>query len=289
MPNYYKKIKGKNFDSSLLKMADSSVKGRGDGRISLSDAKRILGTVKDSNTYTGIEKNTMKYIRDNYAFTPEADKWFRTEIKKWAATKVTAKKAVAKQKPSRTVPKKIERKKPARPAPREPDRREVPAPLPKMPVAIKQENLKKSKWRPVWLTLLLIILVVISLSLSPDGRAWIKKNIVPLFSEKEQIKIEEEKTPVLEKAPADEKTAAKEEPRQPQAVQPKPVVVKEEEQGEYYTVQMKDDLVSISEKLLHSYARWKEIYEANRKVIANPNMIYPGQRLKIPDTKENKK
>ena len=29
----------------------------------------------------------MKYIRENYNFTPEADAWFRTEVKKWTATK----------------------------------------------------------------------------------------------------------------------------------------------------------------------------------------------------------
>jgi hypothetical protein len=34
-----------------------------------------------------IEKTTMKYIRENYNFTVEADSWFRTEVSQWAATK----------------------------------------------------------------------------------------------------------------------------------------------------------------------------------------------------------
>jgi hypothetical protein len=34
-----------------------------------------------------IEKNTVKYIRENYKFTVEADAWFRTDLRKWAATK----------------------------------------------------------------------------------------------------------------------------------------------------------------------------------------------------------
>ena len=29
----------------------------------------------------------MAYIRDNYKWTEEADEWFRTEIRKWAASK----------------------------------------------------------------------------------------------------------------------------------------------------------------------------------------------------------
>ena len=45
MAVYYKKIKGKNYDGNLINMAEASVKGKGDGRISLKDAKKILGTV----------------------------------------------------------------------------------------------------------------------------------------------------------------------------------------------------------------------------------------------------
>lgn len=85
--NYYKEIDGKKYDRELLETADEAVKGKGDGRISLADARKLLDEVKDGNAYTDIEKDTMAYIRDNYKFTPEADEWFRTEIRKWAATK----------------------------------------------------------------------------------------------------------------------------------------------------------------------------------------------------------
>jgi nucleoid-associated protein YgaU len=57
---------------------------------------------------------------------------------------------------------------------------------------------------------------------------------------------------------------------------------------EFYTVQVKDDLVSISEKLLNDYSKWKDLYEANRDIIKNPYVIYPGQKLKIP-AKDRKK
>ena len=86
--SYYKTIDGKDYDREMLEIADEAVAGVGDGRISIEDAQKLLGAVKDANKYTDIEKATMKYIRENYKFTYAADQWFRTEIRKWAATKV---------------------------------------------------------------------------------------------------------------------------------------------------------------------------------------------------------
>ena len=97
MAGYYKTIKGKRYDRSLLDLADSLTTGGGDGRISLQDAKAIFKKVTDGSTYTDTEKATMQYIRDNYRFTESADKWFRAEIRSWAATKKkSAPKAVKK-------------------------------------------------------------------------------------------------------------------------------------------------------------------------------------------------
>lgn len=84
---YYKEINGKKYDKELLELSEELVKGRGDGRISLADAEKLLAAVKDGAKYTDIEKATMSYIRDNFKWTDEADKWFRTEIRKWAASK----------------------------------------------------------------------------------------------------------------------------------------------------------------------------------------------------------
>ena len=85
--SYYKNIAGKNYDREMLEIADEAIAGVGDGRISVEDAKKLLGAVKDANKYTDIEKATMKYIRENYKFTYASDQWFRKEIRKWAATK----------------------------------------------------------------------------------------------------------------------------------------------------------------------------------------------------------
>lgn len=84
---YYKTIDGKDYDREMLEIADEAVAGAGDGRISIENAQKLLGAVKDANKYTDIEKATMKYIRDNYKFTDASDQWFRTKIRKWAGTK----------------------------------------------------------------------------------------------------------------------------------------------------------------------------------------------------------
>ncbi len=87
---YYTKIKGKNYDKELLDLAKKLTDGKGDGRISTDDSKKLLAAVKDAGSYTDVEKRTMEYIRDKFSFTEAADTFFRTEIRKWAASKPAA-------------------------------------------------------------------------------------------------------------------------------------------------------------------------------------------------------
>lgn len=85
--SYYKTIDGVKYDGELIELADKLTAGAGDGRISKADAAELLDAVKDGASYTDIEKGTIKYIRENYKWTDASDEWFRTEIRKWAATK----------------------------------------------------------------------------------------------------------------------------------------------------------------------------------------------------------
>ncbi|MEA2043116.1 MAG: hypothetical protein U9N85_11275 [Bacteroidota bacterium] len=85
--SYYKEIDGKKYDKSLLDAAEDAVKGSGDGRISMEDAKMLLDEVKDGNSYTDVEKDTVAYIRQTLNWTDKADEWFRSEIRKWASEK----------------------------------------------------------------------------------------------------------------------------------------------------------------------------------------------------------
>ena len=49
-----------------------------------------------------------------------------------------------------------------------------------------------------------------------------------------------------------------------------------------YTVQKGDSLSKIARDKYGDGAKWKAIFEANRDQITNPDLIHPGQVLKIP-------
>jgi hypothetical protein len=265
MATYYKKIKGKNYDKKLINSAERSVKGSGDGRISLQDAKKLLGSVKDASGYSDIEKNTMKYIRDSYDFTTEADRWFRSEIRKWAA---------AKKKPSKVIKKTVKQKS-LIPEPRRDiyEKEEMPE-MRNMPEKKEITGGKNIFLRILLFIMIIIVLAFIVMLFSPTYRQQIMNKIKPLVvTSKPDIKTSEEKKPVIEP----DKNAMKERKEPPE---------QKDSNEQFYTVQVKDDLVSISEKLFHNYARWKDIYEANRDIIKNPIMVFPGQKLKIPDIKK---
>lgn len=144
--SYYTVIKGKKYDRRMLELADGLTSGRGDGRISVNDAKTLLRTVKDSNSYSPTEKATMEYIRKHYKFTKEGDEYFRSEIRKWAAGK-GKKKAPAKTK--KVVEKPVAAEAPA-PA--------YEAPAYSAPAAVSAEK-KSSPWKQILIALLLLALI----------------------------------------------------------------------------------------------------------------------------------
>lgn len=49
-----------------------------------------------------------------------------------------------------------------------------------------------------------------------------------------------------------------------------------------YTVVKGDSLSKIAKALLGDAQKWHAIYEANKDTIKNPDLIHPGQVLKIP-------
>jgi hypothetical protein len=85
---YYKTIDGKKYDGELIELADKLTNNKAaNNPISKADAAELLDAVKDGDSYTDIEKDTVAYIRKEYKWTDAADEWFRGEIRKWAATK----------------------------------------------------------------------------------------------------------------------------------------------------------------------------------------------------------
>jgi nucleoid-associated protein YgaU len=51
-----------------------------------------------------------------------------------------------------------------------------------------------------------------------------------------------------------------------------------------YTVQKGDNLSKIAKEMYGNANAWRRIYEANQDIIKNPDLIRPGQVLKIPAT-----
>jgi nucleoid-associated protein YgaU len=49
-----------------------------------------------------------------------------------------------------------------------------------------------------------------------------------------------------------------------------------------YTVVKGDSLSKIAKRVYGDGRRWKELFEANKDTIKNPDLIFPGQVLKIP-------
>ena len=67
--SYYKQIDGKKYDRSLLLLAENLIKGKGDGRISEDDMKKLVNSALDGNKITDCEKKTLKFISKQYNTT----------------------------------------------------------------------------------------------------------------------------------------------------------------------------------------------------------------------------
>ena len=51
---------------------------------------------------------------------------------------------------------------------------------------------------------------------------------------------------------------------------------------EFYEIESGDSLSAIAKKFYGDANRYNEIFEANREVIGDPDKIYPGQKIRIP-------
>lgn len=59
-----------------------------------------------------------------------------------------------------------------------------------------------------------------------------------------------------------------------------------EESAKKYTVQSGDTLWKISQEMYGDGSKYMKIFEANTDLLENPDRIFPGQELVIPELKE---
>lgn len=58
--------------------------------------------------------------------------------------------------------------------------------------------------------------------------------------------------------------------------------VEKKEETEFYTIKRGDTLSLIAKRYYGNAMKYPVIFEANREVIKNPDLIYPGQVIRIP-------
>lgn len=56
----------------------------------------------------------------------------------------------------------------------------------------------------------------------------------------------------------------------------------QESKVEYYVIEKGDTLSAIAKRFLGKATDYPKIFEANREVIKDPDLIYPGQKIRIP-------
>jgi len=96
--NYYKQINNKKYDKGMLDAADLAVEGKGDGRVSVDDAKKIFKEAVDGDKITECEYDTLDYIKVNYKWTDPASKWLANALAKWEEDHPRKKVRAARQK-----------------------------------------------------------------------------------------------------------------------------------------------------------------------------------------------
>ncbi|MBT8064473.1 MAG: LysM peptidoglycan-binding domain-containing protein [Xanthomonadales bacterium] len=62
--------------------------------------------------------------------------------------------------------------------------------------------------------------------------------------------------------------------------------VEQAEEGRTYTVQSGDTLWKIAEEMYGNGSKYTKIFEANTDQLDNPDRIFPGQKLKVPDLED---
>jgi nucleoid-associated protein YgaU len=267
MSSYYKKINGKNYDRAMIEIAEKSIAGKGDGRISLADSKKIVKQMQDGGRITDIERRTISYILEKYSLTETAINHIEKVLSEQQLEEIH-KESEVKINEAVTAPQKE-----------------------------KNTETRSFSFNKILLILIIIIFIVFIIfrlffrtengkniiidnkdeNLSVSDNSAESKNVIS-DNKDEQIS-------VSEKLPLSKKT-------DPDIFDDRGRKINESDDGRItaektagdnrYIVKDKDTLIRISEELYGDYKKWGEIYRLNREKISNPDILYPGQVLVIP-------
>ncbi|MEL6357852.1 MAG: hypothetical protein AAFQ37_13070 [Bacteroidota bacterium] len=80
MPSYYRIINGISYDRALLESAEALIQGRGDGRISVADAKTLWEQTLDGPGTTPREHKTLSYILHTFHLTDSAREYLAEKV-----------------------------------------------------------------------------------------------------------------------------------------------------------------------------------------------------------------
>lgn len=79
----HRMVEGKEVDKQLYGIAEDAVANNADGKISLADARLLYEGVIDEGIYTSVEWETMRLIKKNMFWHPEALEWFDRKLANW--------------------------------------------------------------------------------------------------------------------------------------------------------------------------------------------------------------
>jgi len=182
----------------------------------------------------------------------------KTAVKKTVAKKTVAKKTVAK--------KTVNIKEPAV-VPVQPEQPIVEPTL--SPLAMEEKMKKEKSSNSITIGVILVLLVI--------GLGFFYLPEIKTFFGKKDVVVEK---PVAEKAKKTEKIEPVKKAVEKKAVE----TIKTA--GKIYIVKPGDQLTDISKKFYGRFIDWKRIFEANRDIIKDPKLIFPGQKLVIPDSEK---
>eukprot|EP00419_Tripos_fusus_P001975 CAMPEP_0172675178 /NCGR_PEP_ID=MMETSP1074-20121228/13128_1 /TAXON_ID=2916 /ORGANISM="Ceratium fusus, Strain PA161109" /LENGTH=188 /DNA_ID=CAMNT_0013492625 /DNA_START=61 /DNA_END=627 /DNA_ORIENTATION=+ len=80
--SYYEKVDGLECDRAIVDACRTAIEGKGDGRVSLDDAKEVFAKVADGGKVTCTERWTMRYCLTEFNWTEPAADWIIEAMEK---------------------------------------------------------------------------------------------------------------------------------------------------------------------------------------------------------------